>query len=104
MLRRMDALRAGRQGVRLRCLAFVLLLDSSPAFWLLPFDDSPTKSSSTKIADTKAYLFHASLNKVTLEEKIEDRSQAADQQAPAKNRLLSSESISSAIDVSAQIP
>src|SRR5271165_2975458 len=77
---RMNALRAGGQGVRLRCHLFVFLLGLAPGFLV-----ASTFSSEKSVDSTpNTYRFHASLNKVTLEEKIEEFGTADDPKATDK--------------------
>jgi outer membrane protein insertion porin family len=81
-----DALRAAWQGVGLRWLAFVLILGFPPAF-LVAWTSAPAEK--TKDSTSKTELFHASLNKLTLEETVDDLASKADQQSkPATDQAF----------------
>ena len=67
-LSRMNALRAWRGSVRLGCVLFALVAGFVPMQLAASRNDAVDSSSSSKTT----YLFHASLNKTTLEEKIEE--------------------------------
>ncbi len=79
VLSRMDALRTVCRSVSLRWAVFPLIIGFAPAFWLQVPPPLSEKDSTTKIT----YLFHASLDKITLEEKIEELVPEAGSNPPA---------------------
>ncbi len=66
-LSRLDALRAACSGVCFRCFLLILVTVFVPLLLTARPHDSENQNASNK----NTYLFHASLNKKTLEEKIE---------------------------------
>ncbi len=64
----MDALRAVRRSVRLRCVVFLLVTGFAPFLVSAQGHESKNAASGGKTA----YLFHASLNETTLKETIEE--------------------------------
>jgi outer membrane protein insertion porin family len=80
-LSRMNALRAVRGSVCLRCILFILVTSFAP--FLLTARPNGNEERST--THRNSYLFHASLNKTTLEENIEDFSGTNDAQSAGKS-------------------